>query len=229
MRILLTRPEADAKRSAARLTALGHEVVLAPLFDIVPTGSVMPEGAPDRLLATSAHAFDGLGAQAGHLTALRLDVVGERTAAAARAKGFAQIGTIATEAKALAIALAREGRQPQDFLYLAGRERRPDLEASLAALGHRVTPWIIYETRESEGGAHRLPEIWAHERIDAVLHFSPRSAALYVGLADRAGLRAQALAPLQIAISPRAAQSLTGAPDVRTAPTPDLDGLVSCL
>ncbi|MDB5544858.1 MAG: uroporphyrinogen synthase [Hyphomicrobiales bacterium] len=229
MRILLTRPEADAQRSAARLEALGHEVVIAPLFEIVPTGAPKPDGPCDRLLATSAHAFDGLPAQANHLTALRLDVVGERTAAAARAIGFAQIGIIATEAKALAIALAREGRQPQDFLYLAGRERRPDLEAALAALGHRVTPWIVYETRERESAVHRLPEIWAQEHIDAVLHFSPRSAALYVALAERAGLRTQALAPIQVAISPRAAQRLTGAQDVRTAPTPDLDGLLSCL
>jgi uroporphyrinogen-III synthase len=228
MRILLTRPEADAKRSAARLEALGHDVVLAPLFEIFPTGAARPEAAPDRLLATSAHAFDGLPAQAD-LTALRLDLVGERTAAAARASGFAQIGIIAPEAKALAIALAREGRQPQNFLYLAGRDRRPDLETSLAALGHRVTPWIVYETRETEAAAHRLPEIWTQERIDAVLHFSARSAALYVALAERAGLLALALAPLQVAISARAALSLTGAPDVRTAPTPDLEGLVSCL
>jgi shikimate kinase len=62
-----------------------------------------------------------------------------------------------------------------------------------------------------------------------VLHFSARSAALYVALAERAGLLALALAPLQVAISARAALSLTGAPDVRTAPTPDLEGLVSCL
>jgi uroporphyrinogen-III synthase len=228
MRILLTRPEADAKRSAARLEALGHEVVVAPLFEIVPTGAAMPEGAPDRLLATSAHAFDDMPTQAD-LTALRLDVVGERTAAAARASGFAQIGITAADATALAIALAREGRQPQDFLYLSGRERRPDLEASLAALGHRVTPWIVYETRETEAAAQRLTEIWSQERLDAVMHFSAHSAALYVAVAESAGLLAQALAPVQVAISARAAQSLTNARDLRTAPTPDLEGMLSCL
>jgi uroporphyrinogen-III synthase len=160
---------------------------------------------------------------------MRLDVVGERTASAARDEGFSQIGIVAADAKSLAIAVPREGPQPHNFLYLAGRERRPDLEASLAALGHRVSPWIVYETREPETAAARLAEIWLQERIDAVLHFSPRSAALYVALADRAGLRAQALTPVQIAISQRAAQALTGAQDVRIAPTPDLDGLLSCL
>src|SRR6478735_8751453 len=98
MRILLTRPEADAKRSAARLEALGHEVVLAPLFEIVATRERKPDAPCERLLATSAHAFDDLPALADHLTALRLDVVGERTAAAARAIGFSQIGVVAPDA-----------------------------------------------------------------------------------------------------------------------------------
>jgi uroporphyrinogen-III synthase len=228
MRILLTRPEADARRSAAQLETLGHEAVLAPLFEIVPTGAPMPDGVCDRLLATSAHAFDDLPSQAPGLTALRLDVVGERTAAAARESGFARIAIVAADAKALAVAVARERPPPQSFLYRAGRERRPDLEASLAALGHRVTPWIVYETRETDAATHRLPEIWRHGRIDAVLHFSPRSAALYVALAEKARLRAQAFEPAQIAISPHTAQALADARDVRVAPTPDLEGLLSC-
>ena len=229
MRVLLTRPEADARRSAARLTALGHEVVLAPLFEIVATGAQQPDGPFDRLLATSAHAFEALPIGVDDLKSRLLDVVGDRTAAVARDSGFTQIGVAALDAKSLAIAIVREGRQRRAFLYLAGRERRPDLEASLAALGHKVTPWILYETREAENATARLCEIWREQRIDAVLHFSPRSAALYVALAEKAGLREQAMAPVQVAISPRAAQSLAGAREVRIATTPDFEGLLSCL
>lgn len=229
MRILLTRPEADARRNAARLAALGHDVVLAPLFDIVATRAPRPEGRFDRLLATSAHAFDAFPQSGASLTSLPLEVVGERTAAAARESGFTQVGALAADAKSLAIAIAREGRQRQSFLYLAGRERRPDLEASLAALGHEVTPWILYETREAESAGAQLAAIWREQRIDAALHFSARSAALYVALARKLGLVDQAMAPVQVAISPRAAESLSGAREVRIAPTPDLDGLLSCL
>ena len=226
MRILLTRPEADAKRSAKRLAALGHEVLIAPLFEIVPTGAPAPEGHFDQLLATSAHAFEGLGPHAQCLKQ-PLHVVGERTAAAARASGLTQVERVEPDAKTLAISIARALRRPQTFLYLAGRDRRPELEASLAALGHAVTPWIVYESREAD--AARLTQIWRDESIDAVLHFSPRSAALYVALAQAAGLATQALAPIQIAISPRAAQDLSAARDIRIAPKPDLDGLISCL
>jgi uroporphyrinogen-III synthase len=229
MRLLLTRPEADARRSAERLKALGHEVVIAPLFEIVATGAPMPNGTFDRLLATSAQAFAGLQDDASELKHLPMHVVGERTASAARNAGFARVETVAPDATALAIAIARAVPRPQPFLYLAGRERRPELEAALAALGHVVTPWIVYEAREQESAAARLREVWLQERLDAVLHFSPRSAALYVGLADKAGLREPAMAPVQVAISARVAQSLSGAGDVRVAPTPDLAGLIACL
>jgi uroporphyrinogen-III synthase len=226
MRILLTRPEADARRSAQRLAALGHDVVIVPLFEIVATGALQPDGAFTRLLATSAHAFD-VSHDTNDLKALRLDVVGARTAAAARESGFSRVETAAPDAKSLAIAIARENALPQDFLYLAGRERHPDLEAALGALGHRVTPWLVYAARETDTAAAQLNELWQEQRIDAVLHFSPRSAALYVALAEKAGLTAAALAPLQIAISPRAARQLAGARLLRTATTPDFAGLLA--
>ena len=228
MRILLTRPEADARRSAQELAALGHEAVIAPLFEIVATAAPQPDGTFARLLATSAHAFHTVQA-ANDLKALRLDVVGARTAAAARESGFSDVKTVAPDARTLAIAIARENALPQDFLYLAGRERRPDLEAALGALGHRVTPWLVYMTRETETAAAQLSGLWQAQDIDAVLHFSPRSAALYVALAARTGLTVAALAPVQIAISPRAAEPLAGARDLRIAATPDLAGLLAHL
>ncbi len=52
-------------------------------------------------------------------------------------------------------------------------------------------------------------------------------AALYVALAEKAGLTAAALAPLQIAISPRAAWQLAGSRLLRTATTPDFAGLLA--
>ena len=60
MRILLTRPEADARKSAQALGAEGFETLIAPLFEIAPTGEEKPEDAFTALLATSSHAFDAL-------------------------------------------------------------------------------------------------------------------------------------------------------------------------
>ena len=219
---------ADAARSATRLRALGHEVVVAPLFEIAPTHAPMPEGAFDALLATSAHAFDALPAEAERLKPLALHVVGARTAEAAQRVGFSP-KLEEPDAKALAIAIARRDRARKTFLYLAGRERRPELEASLTALGHAITPWLVYETREAPDGLVRLTEALTRQRVDAALHFSPRSAALYLALAEQAGLSAAALEPIQIAISKRAGEALLAATDLRIAGTPDFDGLIACL
>ncbi len=225
MRILLTRPEADARLSAEKLSALGHSCIVAPLFEIAPTGEHQPHGDVSGLLATSAHAFDAP-EQFQALRGLPLHLVGERTAEAARRAGFAHLRTSAPDGTALA---ERMGTGAEHFLYLAGRERRPELETLLNAQGHRVTPWIVYETRQVVHLPQAARTALVSGGIDAVLHFSTRSAALYRALARAAGLEAQALEPVQLAISPRAAQELAGASRIAVAPTPDFEGLLSAL
>ncbi|MET0527101.1 MAG: uroporphyrinogen-III synthase, partial [Microvirga sp.] len=42
MRVLVTRSPDDAERTAARLAALGHEALIAPVTRIVPTGDAAP-------------------------------------------------------------------------------------------------------------------------------------------------------------------------------------------
>ena len=228
MRVLLTRPEADAKKTAGRLKTLGHEAVICPLFEIAATQTPSPAGTFDALIATSAHAFQGHTENVAHLRSLPLYLVGERSALAARELGFTQIVHVAPDAKTLAVAIAHEKIRARTFLYLAGRERRPELEASLAALGHAIAPWIVYETSETENISALVQE-WRTGMLDAVMHFSPRSAALYRAHALNAGMIAQALQPLQIVISSRAAEALGDAPSVRVAARPDLESLIDCL
>lgn len=222
MRILLTRPEADARKSAQALGAEGFETLIAPLFEIVSTGASKPDDNFTALLATSAHAFDAV---TNSFSSMPLHVVGERTAEAAQRKGF-HVTQIAADGENLARMI---GQGVQHFLYLAGRERRPELEAQLTQQGHHVTPWIVYETKSAQHFPPQAQAALAAGQIDAVLHFSTRSAALYRALAQRAGLEPQALAPAQIAISARAARELVGAKHITLAPTPDLAGLISAL
>jgi uroporphyrinogen-III synthase len=223
MRILLTRPEADARKSAAALAAYGHECLIAPLFAIAPTGAPQPSGKFTALLATSAHALDGRAANISHLP---LHVVGERTAQAARHIGLHNLAHISIDAPTLAKSI---GPGAEHFLYLAGRERRPELEALLKKAGHQVTPWDVYETRSAAHFPETARKALIAGEIDAVLHFSTRSAALYRALAGDAGCQREALRPAQIAISGRAARELDGATHIVTAATPDLAGLISAL
>jgi uroporphyrinogen-III synthase len=230
MRILLTRPEADGERSAARLESLGHEVLRGPVLEIVPTGTPVPDKVFDALIATSAHAFLDLRGTSPRLRTLPAHVVGARTAVAARRAGFEQPGIIGRDGRDLATRLLAQTRAPARFLYLAGLDRRPEVEAMLAGAGHAVTPCITYEARAAQTLPTFVLDALRRDAIDAVLHFSPRSVALYLAIAERAGLLKEALRPLQIAISQATADSLgTQTRRIAIAPTPDLDGMIACL
>ena len=56
MRVLLFRPEADARRSAELLREHGHEPIPAPLFRIVAGDEPAPDGPFDALVLTSGNA-----------------------------------------------------------------------------------------------------------------------------------------------------------------------------
>jgi uroporphyrinogen-III synthase len=230
MRILLTRPEADGERTAARLESLGHEVLRGPVLEIVPTRTPVPDTPFDALIATSAHAFLDLQGAITHLRSLPIHVAGMRTAVAAKRAGFDHPGIVARDARDLATAILAQTPPAARFLYLAALDRRPDIESRLAAAGHDVTPCITYEASAVGNLPLDVIEALRQGTVDAVLHFSPRSAELYLALARRAGFLDEALRPLQVAISDAAAESLRPtATRLAIARAPDLDAMIACL
>jgi uroporphyrinogen-III synthase len=179
--VALFRARDDALVTAATLAARGVRAVLAPVIAFAATGAAPPEGPFDFCVATSARAIALASPRA--LAAARrapLYVVGEKTAAAARAAGIAPAAPAAAEIAAL-LAVLPPGRA----LYLAGRDRKPDLEA---ALGRNVATLVVYEARARE--AWEESEAQAAAGARAALHYSERSAALAAQLADKAGLAA---------------------------------------
>lgn len=88
MRVIVTRPRAQAEPLAERLRALGHEVVLCPLLEVEPLGEgpVEVEGY-DWVVVTSANGADELAHRfAGRMP--RLAAVGPGTAEALRRHGL---------------------------------------------------------------------------------------------------------------------------------------------
>ena len=181
MRLLVTRPADEAARTADRLVALGHEPVVAPVMEVAPTGAAMPGGVFDFVIATSARALQGVTA-----TAAPLACVGEKTAAAGRAAGFA-VASVAPDAQRLADLLLKDAG-PKSALYLAGRERRPDLEIFLRAAGWGLTVVEVYASRPVAAWPQDIGAALA-EKIDGVLHYSPRSAELALNLMGAARAR----------------------------------------
>ena len=225
MRLLLTRPNDQSEASAAKLRGMGHEVIVSPVLEIIALPARWPDGRFDGLIATSTRAFAGVEA-----SALPLFVVGEQTARAARLwcreDGPVEI---APDATALADLLARH--KPARYLYLAGQDRKPHLEQALAQSGHEVTVLETYSARPAPALSGAALAALRSGALDGALHYSPRSAAIFLRLADQAGLAGKVKELQHFCLSADVALPLRlcGAGRVRVAGTPDEEGLLGLL
>jgi uroporphyrinogen-III synthase len=186
MRVLVTRPPEQAAPTAQKLAALGHQPVLAPVLEIFATKDRLPDGPFDFVLATSAQAFLGLEPSSGMLES-PLACVGAKTAEAGRRLGF-KVQGVGADSEALAARLLADGGA-RSALYLAGRERKGLLERLLRERNWRVEIVETYEARPVRAWPEPVRAALARSEIDAVLHYSPRSAALALALMGRDGAR----------------------------------------
>lgn len=171
-RIAITRAAPDNERTAQNIRARGGEAALAPLLHIIPRDhDTRTEGA-QALIFTSAA---GVRAFAG-ARALAVLCVGDATAAAARAAGFADVRAADGDVRALAD-LARAALSPAGgrLIHVSGDHVAGDLAGALAhfTLERRVA----YAAR----AASALPAP-LQEPFDAVLFHSARAAQTYRAL-----------------------------------------------
>lgn len=234
MRLLLTRPEPEAERTAAHLRARGHEVVIAPLIRIEPVADAEIGAGPwAAILVTSANAA---GAAAAHprfaaLRPLPVFAVGARSAAAMREAGFADVTSADGDVRDLVRVVTERLAGRAALLYLAGAQRSGDLAGSLAAHGFAVRTRIVYRAVKVAALPRRAVAALSGG-IDGVLHFSRRSAEAYVDAVRAAGLSAAALTkPAHFCLSAQVAEPLAqaGAADVRIAPQPTEASLIGLI
>jgi uroporphyrinogen-III synthase len=182
MRLLLTRPEPDAARSADALTARGHVVLVAPLMRMVPLEADL-SGAFDAVVMTSANAVRAVGP--GFAKALPAFTVGQRTAQAAREAGFANVHSADGALADLVTLIAQRG--PARLLYLAGEDRAGDLAGALAPHGIAVETRVVYRASAVAALPPEALRALQAGSLDGVLHYSRRSAETLVRLAREAG------------------------------------------
>ena len=92
MRVVVTRPQADAERTAAAVRARGHDVLVTPLMRVEPI-AVDLGGEWSALAITSANAPNAIARNPARETLLKLPLlaVGRRSAEAAQQAGFADV------------------------------------------------------------------------------------------------------------------------------------------
>src|SRR5579864_3668267 len=232
MRIVVTRPQADSERTVAVLRARGHAVLVAPLLLVEPLSTEF-SGGWSGVVITSANAP---GAIASHpardkLIPLPLFAVGQRSADAARAAGFSDVASADGDVRDLVrLIAARRADKAAPLLYLAGEDRAADLIAELVAHGIAAEMAIVYRAVAMPFPPALTAALTAGA-VDAVLHFSRRSADNYIAGAAQAGIAEQTMAVRHFCLSAQIAEPLVqaGASHVAIAERPDEAALIALL
>ncbi len=212
MRVLVTRPEPAASRTAARLTALGHDPIVVPLMAPHALDWRVPPGDWQAVAFTSALAPGLGGAGLAGLTGLPAYAVGTATADAAHTAGFTDVRTSDDDASRL---FARAGADGiARLLHLTAPER----SAAAVPPGLTVGACEIYTTDL----APALPA--AAATADLTLLYSARTARHFAALVDAADLdrSTRAIGVLSLAV---AAAAGSGWRSVAVADVPTEDAL----
>ncbi len=117
----------------------------------------------------------------------------------------------------------RVSKSPGPLLYLAGEDRSGDLGGDLAAHGLKTDTVVIYRVVPAGTLPAELSHALAGGQLDGALHYSPRSAATLVSLADAAGALGPLLKLAHYCLSDAVAAPLreAGATRILLAPHPD--------
>ena len=213
IRALVTRPREEAESLASPLAARGVSPVIEPMMQIhYRAATALDLTTVQAILCTSVNGVRALARVTGDRR-LPLFAVGEATAARARAEGFTAVES-AGGAVADLVRLVVERLRPQNggLLHVAGDVVAGDLVGALRARGFVIERSVLYEARPV--GALSASAVCALRSgiIDLALFFSPRTAAIFVRLANDAGVVPYCRTITALAISAEADAVLAGLP-----------------
>jgi uroporphyrinogen-III synthase len=237
--ILVTRPHPDDETTAAGLRARGFEVLRAPMLRFEPAAFHEDADADyGAVIVTSANALRGIEAQlkASRLLKLPLFAVGEHTASAASAIGFGHVivakgGAASLRDLVVASVKAKALKKTRPLLYLAGADLARDLAGELGERGFTVVTQTTYRMIPVPDLPPETCDAFAANQVEAVLHYSRRSARAFLESVRAAGVEISALSIPQYCISAGVASVVrdAGAIQVVVAASPDENALFALL
>lgn len=226
MRLIVTRPEPDATRTAHALIRLGHEAILSPMLDVVADPrAAIPERPWQAIAVTSANAVRALAERADDAVPrdLPLYAVGDRTALEAKRAGFRDARSAGGALADLVHLLAADLRpEAGPLLYAAGNAQAGDLAADMRAHGFGVETATVYQSTPRPCLAGVAVDALRSGNADGVLLYSRRSAEAFAKAVAAAGLAPLAGNVRLFCISAAAAEPLAqvaaGTPAVAEEP-----------
>jgi len=182
--MLVTRAEPEGGESAARLAALGIEAVLSPLLERATLHTSLPDARGFAALAlTSGNALRALDERGvlPQFLGVKVFAVGDRTAEAARAHGFADVVSAGGTLRHLVQQIAAAGLGGP-VLYPAARHQSGDLALELAPHGIMVVTAKVYEMRAVSVLPQPVLDDLGTGRFAAALFYSARTADIFSSL-----------------------------------------------
>ena len=214
MRLIVTRPQPEATRTARALIRLGHEAILSPMLDIVSDPRApIPERAFQALVVTSSSAVRALTQRTDNRVArdLPLFAVGDRTALEAKRAGFRNAHSAGGGLADLVAMLAAElSADAGPLLYAAGEAQAGDLAGEMQAQGFEVETAIVYRAISRMRLSGVADDGLRADGVDGVLLYSRRSAEAFAQAAHAGGLSPLSRRVMLFCLSTATAEPLTG-------------------
>ena len=246
-RIAVTRAREQSPELAAKLAALGAEVVELPLITIskeidlhVLADALTELGGYDWIVFTSANGvryfleeFYRVFDDVRSLGLLRFAAIGDTTAAAIR-EHHLKIECqpkVATAADLAAALIATGSLDSAKLLVITGNQNRDDLVINLEAAGAIVDRLQVYKTEQTDLAADPAAADFRAHGADAILFASSSAVQSFVDQAAALKLTKDAKRPLAGSIGPQTSETMkkVGMPIAFEAKTPSLDRLVEAL
>ena len=232
MRALVTRPREESESLGAALAARGVEAIIEPMMQVHFPAAASPDlGGVQAILCTSANGVRAF-ARVTDERGLPIFAVGDATASRARAEGFATVESAGGGAPDL-VRLVLEKLRPQDgeLLHITGNVVAGDLVGSLRRQGFSIDRIALYETQPAAMLSEVTVGALRSRSIDFAFFFSPRTAAIFTGLARAAAVAefCGKITALSISAAADAALAELAWRDRRVAETPNQPALLALL
>lgn len=181
MRVLITRPLAEAEPLAETLESRGFETCISPVMEIVSLEFAPPrDKSYQAVVLTSGNAVGAL-ATAELPSDIPIFCVGDATARRLDETAYSDVRSASGNSDDL-VALITRDLAPGDgpLLYLSGMMIAANIGAALVAAGFAVERHVVYRAQAVAAPDEAVVAELASGTIDAVLLYSPRSARIFL-------------------------------------------------
>jgi len=191
MRVLIVRPELQAKQTAEKLAALGHEPVAFPLFRPIHDLPHLADALRSKysaLAITSAEAvrcLQALGPDLKPYLGNTVFTVGKATSRIAKEAGFTNVISASGSGNDLAgqvAGFAMGSLDPNPILYLAGHKRSGIFEETLRDNDVDCVTAEVYEMEPIIYPMQKLQQLVVNRPVDAAFLFSRENAKAFFDL-----------------------------------------------